>query len=252
MTDLPIPAVIIAAGRGSRLESLHNNRPKTLLAFDEDRRIIDIILSTLHVAGVSEIIMVVGYQSDILRQALGDGKAHGVSITYVQNDFWEKPNGISVLAAAEAVGDRQFLLSMSDHLFESALVKQLIEYPLNSDAAVVAVDTNIGGIHDIDDAMKLRTDTKENRTEITRMEKSLIQYDSVDCGLFKGTPNLFRALDTAIQQGRESLSQGCEILMTQHKMFGCDITGNFWIDVDTPDALREARKRWTRRMAESE
>jgi len=240
-----IPAVIIAAGRGSRLESLHNEKPKTLLRFNDENRIVDIILDNLKAAGISEIIVVIGYQGHVLQEALGDGSEHGLKISYVKNPDWDKPNGLSVLAASKAVGDRNFILSMSDHLFESESVKKLLEFPLESDSAVVAIDQNIAGIHDIDDAMKLQTRQDNSRYLITRMDKSLDEYDSVDCGLFKGTPGLFRALAHAAEKGKQSLSYGCEELIAKDKMYGCDITGEFWIDVDTPSALSAARVRWS-------
>lgn len=242
-----IPAVIIAAGRGSRLESLHNEKPKTLLQFDEKRRIIDIILEKLRSAGISEVIIVIGYQGHKLREALGNGSEHGVHISYVENPEWQKPNGLSVLAASEAVGNREFILTMSDHLFEAKSVQKLLDFPLENNGAVVAVDTNIAGIHDIDDAMKIQVRPSNSHYYITRMDKSLGEYDAVDCGLFKGTSDLFQALTQAAEQGKQSLSNGCEELIAQDKMFGCDITGEFWIDVDTPSALEAARERWKHR-----
>ena len=239
-----IPAIIIAAGRGSRLDSLHDNKPKTLLPFDEDRRIIDIILGSLRSAGIAEIVMVTGYQGDVLQDAVGDGRDRGMNITYVDNPDWQKPNGLSVLAASGAVGDRQFLLSMSDHLYEPEPVQQLMNYPLEMNSAVVAIDRNLDGVHDIDDAMKLQTRRENSRDLVIAMDKSLREYDSVDCGLFKGTPELFRALEHAMAKGQMSLSNGCEELIASEAMYGCDITGEFWIDVDTPAALEFAQKRW--------
>jgi len=239
-----IPAVIIAAGRGSRLELLHNEKPKTLLQFNEDNRIIDIILENLKEAGISEVIIVIGYQGHVLQDALGDGRNHGLKIAYVENPDWNKPNGLSVLAASKAVGERNFILTMSDHLFESESVKKLLEFPLEPDTAVVAIDQNIAGIHDIDDAMKLQTRSANEHYLITRMDKALDEYDSVDCGMFKGTPGFFRALAHAVEKGNLSLSNGCEELIAQDKMYGCGITGEFWIDVDTPSALNAARDRW--------
>lgn len=241
-----IPAVIIAAGMGSRLESLHDNKPKTLLQFDDDHRIIDIILENLRKAGTSEVIIVIGYRGEALQDALGDGSNYDLKISYVENPEWQEANGISVLAASDAVGEREFILTMSDHLFEPEPVRQLLNFPLDG-GAVVAIDKNIAGIHDIDDAMKLQTRQMNLHYLVTRMDKSLEQYDSVDCGLFKGTPELFRALEQAAADGYDSLSNGCEVLIARDKMFGCEITGEFWIDVDTPAALTAARQRWTKK-----
>lgn len=238
------PAVIIAAGSGSRIKTRHNQVPKTLLPVDSENRIIDLIIQSLRQADITEIIMVTGYKGSLLRRELGNGKSHNVAIRYVKNPRWKEPNGISVLAASQAVGDREFILVMSDHLFKAKTVSKLKSFPLSNGGAVVAIDRAIRQIHDIDDAMKLRTEQRGQHYLIKAIDKALRHYDSVDCGLFRGTPEMFGALKVANEKGRYSLSNGCEELIKMNKLLGCDITGDFWIDIDTTSALQVARESW--------
>ena len=56
-------AVIMAAGKGSRISELTNNLPKCYLEVN-GKRLIDHQLELLNINGISDIIVVVGYKSD--------------------------------------------------------------------------------------------------------------------------------------------------------------------------------------------
>jgi len=239
-----IPAVIIAAGSGSRIQTKNNRFPKTLLTIDSNNRIIDLIIQSLREVDITEIIIIIGYQGTLLKKEVGNGNNHQVKIHYITNPRWKEQNGISVLTAAKAVGNREFILLMSDHLFKAKTVSKLKSFPLEHGGAVVAIDRALQQIHDIDDAMKLKTKEMDQHYLVKAMDKQLFSYDSADCGLFKGTRDLFDALEMAIEKGRYSLSNGCEELISNNKLLGCDITGDFWIDIDTPSALQAAREYW--------
>ena len=62
-------AVIIAAGAGSRLESKHNGFPKTLLEV-KGKKIIDVILEGVLHSGITEVVVVTGYKSQLLENHL--------------------------------------------------------------------------------------------------------------------------------------------------------------------------------------
>lgn len=134
---------------------------------------------------------------------------------------------------------------MSDHIIEPESAIKIKNYDLQDGGVAEAIDKAINQIHDINDEMKLRTERVQNSIKIKAMDKKLMNYDSIDCGLFKGTPELFTALERAQKKGFYSLSDGCNELIKSDKMFGCDITGDFWFDIDTPSALKFARNNWT-------
>jgi NDP-sugar pyrophosphorylase family protein len=56
-------AVILAAGQGTRIRSVHGERPKCLIAVG-DQTILDHQLEALSMAGVSEVAIVVGYRKE--------------------------------------------------------------------------------------------------------------------------------------------------------------------------------------------
>ena len=226
-------ALIIAAGRGIRLNEHSQEIPKSLITVG-NRSIIETILSTLQRAGIEEVVIVTGYKSEVMMHRLGDGSRHELRLRYVFNPEWQKKNGVSVYAARDCfASDEQFLLMMSDHLFSPDMLAALMASTINPGEIALAVDSKIASIFDIDDAMKVVMEG--NR--IREIGKTLENYNGIDCGLFKCTMGLFDALKDAMVDGDCSLSDGCKKLIAAQKMRGVDIGNAFWIDIDTPEAL---------------
>jgi len=74
-------AVILAAGRGTRMRDLTLALPKPMI---EVRRkpILQHILEGLRAAGATQFLVIVGYRADVVRQFFGDGARFGVSVSY--------------------------------------------------------------------------------------------------------------------------------------------------------------------------
>ncbi len=149
-------AVIIAAGCGSRLKSVHKDIPKTLIKINKER-LIDDIIGKIKNAGINEITIITGYKSEMLKSALSDYNNGGFKLVFIYNPDWEKENGISVLCAKEYIPeDEQFILLMSDHIFEQEILTQIVETEIDEDDALLALDFKIDKIPDIDDGMKIQ------------------------------------------------------------------------------------------------
>ncbi|MAQ15546.1 MAG: nucleotidyltransferase [Sandaracinus sp.] len=227
-------ALILAAGKGSRLVQ-GRPYPKPLETVAGVPMIVRVIRG-LKAAGVREVGVVIGHLGDVLRTEL-DSWDLGVTISYFENDEVDKPNGTSVLKAAEFVTGPTFLL-MSDHLWNPELVRRVGEYPLAVDESVLGVDFDIPRCFDLPDATKVRIDGDE----IVEISKELPAYDCLDTGVFRITPALIEALRAADGPEGCSLSQGVGALAADGRMKVVDVGTARWIDVDTPDAREEAER----------
>jgi CDP-L-myo-inositol myo-inositolphosphotransferase len=118
-------ALIIAAGDGDRLAVLTNNTPKPLISV-LGLSLIERVILTSKQAGIEEYVIVVGYLGDKIKANLGNGKRLGVKIDYVENGEWQRENGISVLKAKELLNEN-FILLMSDHIFDDRILKELVD-----------------------------------------------------------------------------------------------------------------------------
>ena len=229
-------ALIIAAGQGNRIRRFDHDVPKplrTLLGLTLLKRI---ILSSKK-AGLEEFVVVVGYRQEFIRKAVAKDPDLKDCVTFVENTEWEKPNGLSVLAAKEALKEN-FVLLMSDHIFDWKALERLRKQVINEDEAMLCVDHRLDSIFDMDDATKVRL----QGDRISRIGKELGVYDAVDTGMFLLTPHIFNVLAENAKNERYSLSESIQEYCNQQKMRTVDIEDVFWQDVDTKESMKHARK----------
>jgi choline kinase len=162
----------------------------------------------------------------------------GLDLEFVENKNYLAKNGISLLAASEWV-DRECYLSMSDHLYSSALVEHLAARDIPAGACALGVDYDIPRCFDLDDATKVRVE----KGRIVDIAKELPSYDALDTGVFRIGPSLIAELSqVADRQGDCSLSDGVKALSQRGQFWATDVGTARWIDVDTPEAAVEAER----------
>lgn len=231
-------AVIIAAGYGSRLQSLSSSKPLTQIC---GMALIEIGVRQLALAGVTRVIVVIGHEANQLTAALPAIAARtGITIDTAPVDDWSRPNGWSVLTgASKASGD--YLLVMADHILSAAILTRLIEGHRADMGVALATDSRLDSpLIDPLDATYVRHD---RAGRITAIGKHLTEPDAVDCGAFYATPALADAITAAIAAGRPgSLSDGMQYLADQGRAFALDIGDAWWIDVDDPTAYERASR----------
>ena len=224
------PAVIIAAGAGSRLNG-HSHLPKPLVPVAGVGLLKRTIL-TGERAGIDRFVIVTGHRSDEIRQAIDDDTQISAEIAWAFNPDWERGNGLSALAARPHVGDGSFILTMSDHLCDPGVFVAMQNTVLGTGECALGVDYRVGEIFDMDDATKVRVDAGQ----IEAIGKSLTDFNAIDTGVFSCSPGLFSALEMAVKQGEDSLSAGIQQLAAEGRMRTTDIGDLFWTDVDTPES----------------
>jgi choline kinase len=85
--------MVLAAGAGRRLRPDTDGLPKALLPVDGQVTILDIALRNLAAVGLRDIVIVVGYAADAIRDRVADlERHHGVRLTLVDNDRAEEWN----------------------------------------------------------------------------------------------------------------------------------------------------------------
>jgi dTDP-glucose pyrophosphorylase len=82
---LPLQAVIMAGGRGSRLHPLTEHVPKPMLPVG-DRPLLEIIIEQLRMSGIKQVNVMTHHNGEKISKHFGDGKKFGVELTYVAED----------------------------------------------------------------------------------------------------------------------------------------------------------------------
>jgi len=237
-------AVILMAGEGSRLRGSDKTILKPFVPVLR-RPLILYTLDALIGAGIKTINFVVGYESERVIAQLKQLFPCGLNAFFIENRDWQKQNGISLLAAGGHVS-RPFLLTMSDHLFDGAVVDRLLD---SSEPGFlnIAVDRKLDSIFDLEDAMKVQT----SGDRITDIGKTLRHYDAIDTGLFVCPVEIFVYLERAKSGNRRSdcsLADAVQLMACDRNVRAIDIGDAWWQDVDTPQMLKHAERQMSKRM----
>jgi choline kinase len=226
--------LIIAAGHGSRLRDISPSKPLTPVA---GVPLIEHVVRAAASGGATRFTVVTGHEAERVEAYLSDlSERLGLPIEPVRIADWDRPNGHSVLAGAATIaGD--YLLTMSDHLFDLEIIRLLLAAP--PAALTLAVDRDLASpLLDMDDATKVAVGTNG---AIQRIGKTLERFDAIDTGLFRATPALADAIRAAVRDGGAgSLSDGVQRLGDQGKAMTVDVGGARWLDVDDAIALARA------------
>jgi len=132
-------AVLLAAGRGTRMRDLTNELPKPMIEV-RGKPILHHIIEGLRAAGVEQFHVIVGYRADVVRQFLGDGGRLGSAITY-STQLVQDGTGKVVELARDFAGNDAFVLSYGDIIVEPSNYQQLVRLDDECEA-IVSVKRN--------------------------------------------------------------------------------------------------------------
>jgi choline kinase/phosphatidylglycerophosphate synthase len=196
-------------------------------------------------AGIKEFVIVVGYLKEKIRIKLGTGERYGVKIDYIENKQWQKGNGISALKTKDSLNEN-FILLMSDHIFDPRILKEPLNYKLKS-SVLLAIDRR----------KPLDGDTKvlEKNGKILDIGKNIENSNCIDTGIFLCSPKIFSYIEEAIKEGKTELADCIKYASLRKDAEIFDITQinsyipsmrkeikPFWIDIDTKEELIRAKK----------
>lgn len=145
-------AIILAAGLGKRLGNLTQNNTKCMVEI-HGKTLIERSLDNLSAAGVSRVVLVIGYEGQKVIDLLGNSYAN-MELVYVENPIYDKTNNIySLYLAKDYLTDRDTILLESDLIYDADILTKLIasdspnlavvaKYESWMDGTVVTVDEN--------------------------------------------------------------------------------------------------------------
>jgi NDP-sugar pyrophosphorylase family protein len=120
-----IKAVILAAGRGTRMKELTEELPKPMVKV-KGTPILESIVRGLVANGVERILVVVGWRKEVIRDHFGDGSSFGCVIEYVEQ-LVQDGTGRVVELAKDFAGNDPFILSYGDILVPASSYAPLVD-----------------------------------------------------------------------------------------------------------------------------
>ncbi len=126
-------AVILAAGEGSRMRPLTENRPKVMLPI-ANKPMLEFIINEVRIAGIKDITLIVGYKKEAVVDYFGDGSKFGVRINYIIQEL-QMGTG-HAFGMASQYNDDRFIALNGDVIVSSAHIKKLMA---RKEVAVITV-----------------------------------------------------------------------------------------------------------------
>jgi choline kinase len=117
-----VKAILLCAGRGSRLDPLTADKPKCLVEVG-GAAILDHQIAALHACGIHEVVIVAGYRCDSIKEHVARHPAEsGIDVTY--NPRWATSNSIGSVWAAKSHLRNPFILVNGDTIFSPELLRK--------------------------------------------------------------------------------------------------------------------------------
>jgi choline kinase len=108
-------ALLLAAGRGTRISRNIDGRPKCTVRLDANTTLIEYSIDLLQRKGIDDITIALGYRGDVIRETLS-----GSRVKFVENPFYDVTNSIASLwFAREELKDADHFLLMNGDVFLS-------------------------------------------------------------------------------------------------------------------------------------
>jgi choline kinase len=187
-------AVILAAGRGSRMGPLGDDRPKCLVEL-EGRSLLDRQIAALRRGGVNRIGIVRGYRAETLNFP-------GLGLSYFDNERWAQTNMVMSLAAAAAwLRTGPVIVSYADIFYRGELVRGLANAP---GALVISYDRAWRRLwtrrfaDPLSDAETFRIDASGELLEIGGKTAKIEDIEGQYMGLLKFTPTAWGAVEALL------------------------------------------------------
>ena len=229
-------ALILAAGLGTRLAPITNDRPKSLVPVNG----IPILLKqidNLHKNGIYNIVIISGYKADILEKTVHESYPE---IRIIESmDYVNTNNMYSAYLGRAAVENHQFLMMNADVFYDASVITALMACE-----APNAIVTDIGRY--LEESMKV----VEKDGRLVEISKAILPEDalgsSIDVYKFsaEGGKAFFKKCAEYIEEQKE-LKKWSEValndILDEVEFKACPLAGR-WLEIDNHDDLAAAEE----------
>src|SRR5882724_5439337 len=226
-------AVLLAAGRGTRMRELTVDLPKPMIEV-RGKPVLQHIVEGLRDAGVRGFLIIVGYRADTVQNFFGDGSRYNIEIQYA-TQVVQDGTGRVVDLARNFAGDSPFVLNYGDILIDPTNYKRIVNLPDDVEAIITVTrgeDTSKGGAVFLNERMELVDLHEKSKPG----EESSPWYNA---GIYAFRPSIFEftAKLKPSPRGEYELTDAIrDLARSGKKVKALELTGG-WADVRDPEIL---------------
>jgi dTDP-glucose pyrophosphorylase len=231
-------AVILAAGRGTRMRDLTEALPKPMLEV-RGKPVLQHIVEGLRDNGLTNLLIVVGWRPEVVKEFFGDGSTLGVRIQY-ETQTVQDGTGKVVALSRTFVADDPFLLSYGDILVAAENYGRVCAALTDSEAVLTVKrsdDVSQGGAVFVNEKFEL-TDLREKPKP---GEPTSPWYNA---GIYAFRPSIFDFIAKLrpSPRGEYELTDAVrDLALARKKVQALEITGD-WADVRDPEILAQLNR----------
>lgn len=227
--DMPVTAVVMAGGLGTRLRPLTEKLPKPMLPVG-DRPVMEHVLEQLHKVGISHVSITTHYKPEAIMEHFGDGRRFGVEINYV--------NEKEPLGTAGALGLLKPppgpVLVINGDVLTQVNFRSMLDYHVDNRAAMTIgvrkFDLQVPyGVVDISGATVRGLDEKPTYSFF------------INAGVYLMEPTVFALIKSEERLDATELIE--RLIAEGQKVVGFPIH-EYWLDIGRPDDYLKAKEEW--------
>lgn len=233
----PSRAVIVAAGRSTRLYPLTRETPKCLLDVG-GRSMLARSLELLRSHGITDVALVVGFEHEKVRAALAED-----AVTCLYNPFFAGTNNLGSLWFAKPwVGDDAFVYLHADVVYAPDLLQAVLDDPPAGGATLLVDEGSVDA-----EAMKVRTDAHERLIESSKdvpLDEAAGEWIGVAAFSRELVPPLFETIEEVLSEGllqAYDTEAFTRLASRGHPFEVRPTSGARWVEIDFPEDLERAR-----------
>ncbi len=222
---LPLQAVIMAGGSGSRLRPLTEETPKPMLTVG-DRPLMELMIEQLREVGIRHVNVTTYHKSEKIREHFGDGSSFGVELNYVTEDtplgtagalgLMQEPQGPLLVINGDILTRVNFRAMLAYHQEHRAMLTMAVrKYDLNVPFGVVEGD---------------------GAFVRAVVEKPLLNF-LVNAGIYLLEPHVYRYIPNGEHFHMTDLIQ--RVLDEGHRVVSFPVL-EYWLDIGSPIDYEQA------------
>ncbi|MBC8527480.1 MAG: glucose-1-phosphate thymidylyltransferase [Candidatus Cloacimonetes bacterium] len=229
-------AIILCAGKGTRLQPITYSLPKHVIPLANQPIIFHIIKKLVNL-GIREIGLIVGYKMEIIREVVGNGSQLGAKIEYiVQNE----PKGLAhaVKMGQSFIGSEPFMVFLGDNIFEDDLSNLVKHYEREKPSSIII-------LKEVNEPQRFGIAILEGDRVVKVVEKPKDPPSNLAiAGVYIFDEGIFTAIDILkpSKRGEYEITDAIQILINQNLVVKGEILQGKWLDTGKPKDILDANQ----------
>jgi bifunctional UDP-N-acetylglucosamine pyrophosphorylase/glucosamine-1-phosphate N-acetyltransferase len=231
-------AVVLAAGEGVRLQPITLTRPKHMIKVG-GKPLLEHCLNAIKASGISEVLIVIHYVGNTIREYFDDGKKFGLKVGYVeQKEMLGTGNAVSTVKPHVT---EDFLLIYGDLLFSKEVINRVLNLHRKEKAEAVMAVAPVENPENYG-IVELENDEKVKRI-VEKPKKNEAPTNLANAGIYVFSTEIFdkiRETAASVRGEWEITDAISQFLKEKKNVLAAKIPKDEWMDIGRPWDLLEA------------